>query len=43
MIKYKSPDIDQILAELMQAGCNILRTEIHRIIHSILNKEELPQ
>jgi hypothetical protein len=35
--RYKSPGIDQILAELIQGGGNILRSEIHKIIHSIWN------
>jgi hypothetical protein len=41
--RYKSPGIDQILAELLQAGGNILHSEIQQIINSIWNKEELPQ
>jgi hypothetical protein len=40
---YKSPGIDQILAELIKAGCEILYSEIHRLICYILNKEKLPQ
>jgi hypothetical protein len=35
--KNKSPGSDQILAELIQAGC-----KIHKLIHSIWDKEELP-
>jgi hypothetical protein len=38
-VYYKS---DQIPAELIQAGCEILRLEIHKVIISIWNKEELP-
>jgi hypothetical protein len=34
--------IDQILAELIQAGGNTLHSEIHKVINSIWNKEELP-
>jgi hypothetical protein len=41
--RYKSLGIDQIQAELIQAGGNTLCTEIHRLINSIWNKEELPQ
>jgi hypothetical protein len=41
--RYKSPDIDQILAELIQAGGNTLHSEIHKLIHCICNKEKLPQ
>jgi hypothetical protein len=39
---YKSPGIDQILAELIQAGGETLWSEIHKLINSIWNKEELP-
>jgi hypothetical protein len=38
---YKLPGIDQILAELMQAGG--LHFESHRVINPILNREELSQ
>jgi hypothetical protein len=40
--KHKSPGSDQILAELIQAGDEILLSEIHKLINSVLNKEELP-
>jgi hypothetical protein len=40
---YKSPGSEQIPAELIQAGCDTLRSQIQKLIHSILNKEELPQ
>jgi hypothetical protein len=40
---YKSPGTDQILAELAKAGSEILHSDIHRLICSIWNKEELPQ
>jgi hypothetical protein len=40
---YKSPGTDNILAELIKAGHEILYSEIHRIICCIWNKEELPQ
>jgi hypothetical protein len=36
------PGSDQILAELIQAWGEILRSEIHELINSIWNKEELP-
>jgi hypothetical protein len=39
--KYKSPGSDQIPAELIQAGGEILLSEIHKLINSIWNKEEL--
>jgi hypothetical protein len=37
--KYNS---DQILAELIQAGGEILCCKIHKLINSIWSKEELP-
>jgi hypothetical protein len=40
--RYKFPGVDQIPAELIQAGGGTLRSEIHRIIKLIWNKEELP-
>jgi hypothetical protein len=40
--KYKSPDSDQILAELIPAGGEALCSEIHKLINRIWNKEELP-
>jgi hypothetical protein len=39
--KYKSAGSDQIPAELIQAGGKILLSEIHKLINSICNKEEL--
>jgi hypothetical protein len=39
---YKSPDSDQIPAELVQAGGKILRSKIYKLINSIWNKEKLP-
>jgi hypothetical protein len=40
--KYKLPSSDQILAELTQAGGEtLLLSEIHKLINSICNKEEL--
>jgi hypothetical protein len=39
----KSPDTDQILAELIKAEGNTLSSEIHKLINPILNKEELQQ
>jgi hypothetical protein len=41
--RYKSPGIDRILAKLIKAGGETLYSEIHRLIHSIWNKEELSQ
>jgi hypothetical protein len=40
--KYKSPGSDQIPAELIQAGGELLLLPIHKHISSILNKKELP-
>jgi hypothetical protein len=40
--RYKSPGVDQIPAELIQAGGETLRSEIHKLIKLIWNKEELP-
>jgi hypothetical protein len=39
---YKDPGTDKILAELIKAGSETY-SEIHRLICSIWNKEELPQ
>jgi hypothetical protein len=40
--RYKSPGVDQIPAELIQAGGEILCSEIHKLINLVWNKEELP-
>jgi hypothetical protein len=40
--RYKSSGFDQIPAELIQAGGETLRLEIHKLIRLIWNKEELP-
>ena len=39
---HKSPVIDQIPAELIKARGSTIRGEIHKLIISIWNKEELP-
>ena len=39
---YKSPGIDQIPTELIKTGGKIICCEIHKLIISIWNKEELP-
>jgi hypothetical protein len=39
--RYKSPGTDKILAELIQAGG--ICSEIHKLINSIWNKEEMPK
>jgi hypothetical protein len=41
--RHKSPGIDQIPAELIKAGGRIIQSEIHKLIISIWNKEELPE
>jgi hypothetical protein len=41
--RYKWPNTDQILAELIQAGGGILHSGIHKLRNSIWAKEELPQ
>jgi hypothetical protein len=40
--RYKSSESDQIPAEMIQTGHEILWCEIDKLIHSIWNKEELP-
>ena len=40
---HKSPGIDQIPAELIKAGGRTIRHEIHKLIVSIWNFEELPE
>jgi hypothetical protein len=40
--RYKAPGSDQIPAELLQAGGETLRSEIHKLIMLLWNKEELP-
>jgi hypothetical protein len=40
--KHKSPGSDEIPAELIQAGGEILLSALHKLINSIWNKEELP-
>jgi hypothetical protein len=40
--RYKSLGIDRISSELIQAGGETLRSELHKLINSIWNKEKLP-
>jgi hypothetical protein len=40
---YKSPGTDQNSTELIKAGSETLRSEIHKLVCSRWNKEELPQ
>jgi hypothetical protein len=39
---FKSPSSDQIPAEVIQTGSEILRSKIHKLINSIWNMEKLP-
>jgi len=41
--RQKSPGTDQIPAELIKARGRTIRPEIHELINSIRNKEELPE
>jgi hypothetical protein len=41
--RYKSSGFDQIPAELITAWCRTIRSEIHKLMKSIWNKEELPE
>jgi hypothetical protein len=41
--QYKLPGIDHISAEVIQVGDEKLCSEIHNLIHSIWNNEELHQ
>jgi hypothetical protein len=41
--QYKSLSTNQILVQMIRAGGETLCSEIHKLIHSIQNKEELPQ
>jgi hypothetical protein len=40
--RYKSPGVDQIPAELIQAGGETLHSEIHKLIKLLWYNEELP-
>jgi hypothetical protein len=39
--RYKSPGVDQVPAEQIQAGGETLRSEIHKLIKLICNRKEL--
>jgi hypothetical protein len=41
-LRYKSPGSDEIPAELIQTGVEILVSAIHKLINSVWNREELP-
>jgi hypothetical protein len=40
---YKSPGTDKIPVEFIQSGGRTFRVEIHKLINSMWNKEELPE
>jgi hypothetical protein len=40
---HKSPGTDHIPAEVIKAGGRTIHSEIHKLINSIWNKEELPR
>jgi len=39
--RHTSPCIDQIPAELIKPRCRTIRTEIHKLINSIWNRERI--
>jgi hypothetical protein len=41
--RHKSPAIDQIRAELIKIGDRTIRSEMHKLVNSVWNKEELPE
>jgi hypothetical protein len=41
--RYKSPGTDQIPAEMIKAEGRTIRSEIHKLIRSIWNREELAE
>jgi hypothetical protein len=41
--RYKSPATDQLPAELIKVAGRTIHSEIHKLINSVWNKEELPQ
>ena len=41
--EHKSPGNDPIPAEFIKAGGRKIRSEIHKLINSTWNKEELPE
>ena len=40
---HRAPGTDKIPAELIKAGGRVIRSQIHKLINSIWNKEELPE
>jgi hypothetical protein len=43
LIRHNSPGIDQIPAEMIKAGGKKNHSEIHQLVNSIWNKEEMPE
>jgi len=41
--KHKSPDIDQIPAEMIKVGARTTCFDVHKLNNSIWNEEELPE
>jgi hypothetical protein len=41
--QYKSPGIGQIPVKLIKARARTIRSEIHKLINSVRNKEKLPE
>jgi len=41
--RHKLPGVDQIPAEFIKTGGRTFRSEIHKLVNSIWNKEELPE
>ena len=40
---HKSLGIDHIPAELINAGCRTIHSELHKLIISVWNKDKLPE
>jgi len=43
LTRYTSPGTDQIPVELIKAGGRTNRSEIHKVINSVWNNQELPE
>ena len=41
--RHKLPGVDQILEDVINEGDRTIRSEIHKLINSIWNQEELPE
>ena len=41
--RHKSPDIDPVPSELIKVGGRTIHSEIHKLINSIRNEEDLPE